>query len=412
MGYRMKLSLFTPTHNTQYLQDAYASIRMQNYENWEWVILPNGASTKVPENIAADPKVKVVEGKRNLHNIGALKRAACDAASGDAFVELDHDDMLAPAYSLRAIADAFKRNNAGFVFSDAAVFRYKRKSPYYSAFSYSGQHGWENYDVDIYGRSLKATRAFKVSPRSLCEIYYSPDHVRCWSRKAYYTAGGHNPSLSVADDHELMVKTYLAGFNFEHTGGCHYLYRMFDRNTVIARNKEIQKQTRKIKQESLPKLIREWASRKPAGTLDLSELKASGWTADKHLEQGLGVDQYAAIVADSELQKMTGEQVREFMNFAYEGLIAGGYLSIVVPEVHSGMGYGDVEWKSHFSATSMGPYTRKNMAKANGNIRCRFQQVALTEVYPSDWHRDNGFKYLRFDLAALKGQRHPGIQHI
>ncbi len=408
----MKLSLFTPTHNPEYLQDAYASLRMQNYENWEWVILPNGVSTKVPENIASDPKVKVVEGKRNLHNIGALKRAACDAASGDAFIELDHDDMLAPACSLSAIADAFSRNNAGFVFSDAAVFRYKRAAPYYSAFSYSGQHGWENYDIEVYGRKLKATRAFEVSPRSLCEIYYCPDHVRCWSRKAYYSAGGHDPSLSVADDHDLMVKTYLAGFNFEHTGGCHYLYRMFDSNTVIKRNKEIQKQTRRIKQESLPKLITEWASRSPAATLNLSELKSNGWVADRHLRQGLGQDQYATVVADSELQKMTGKQVREFMNFAYDALVAGGYLSITVPEVHSGMGYGDVEWQSHFSAMSMGPYTRKNLARANGNIRCRFQQVAITEVYPSDWHRDNGFKYLRFDLAALKGQRHPGIQHI
>ena len=109
---------------------------------------------------------------------------------------------------------------------------------------------------------------------------------------------------------------------------------------------------------------------------------------------------------------MNGTQVREFMNLAYDALIPGGYLTILVPEVHSGLGYADVEWQSRFSVMSMSPYTRRNMAQRNGNITCRFQQVQVTEVYPSDWHRDNNFKYLRFELCALKGQRQPGLKHI
>ena len=117
-------------------------------------------------------------------------------------------------------------------------------------------------------------------------------------------------------------------------------------------------------------------------------------------------------MADTELQWLTGRQVREFMNAAYTALIPGGYLTITVPEVHSGMGYGDVEWQSYFSAVSMYPYTRTNFAKSNGNINCRFQQVNCLEVFPSDWHRDKNFKFLRFELVALKGQRHPGLQHI
>jgi len=343
---------------------------------------------------------------------------ACDSASGHAFVEMDHDDLLVPGQSLQRIADQFDQG-AGFVYSDTAVFRYSHQlnseqqmQTTFMPYTYSPQHGWKSYEIGIYGRKLKATTCFDITPRSLAEIFYCPDHVRCWSRKAYYEAGGHNPELSVCDDHELMIKTYTSGAPFHHTGGCHYLYRMFDHNTVVMRNKQIQQLTKELKEEHTHALIKSWLGRHKHEELDLTELIRTGWDADKHLLQGFGHEQYGHIVADSELQKLSGAQVREFMNEAYEGLVPGGYLSITVPEVHSGMGYGDVEWKSHFSATSMMPYTRRGFAKQNGKIECRFQQINCLEVFPSDWHRDNGFKYLRFELVALKGQRHPGLQHI
>ena len=156
----------------------------------------------------------------------------------------------------------------------------------------------------------------------------------------------------------------------------------------------------------------EWIKRNNFAELDISRLRKNGWHPDRHLMQGFGENEWGHIIADSELQKMTGPQVREFMNLAYCSLVPGGYLTIIVPEVHSGMAFADVEWKSHFSAVSMYPYTRKDFARDNGNIRCRYQQINCTEVYPSEWHKNNGFKFLRFELVALKGQRHPALQHI
>lgn len=414
----MLLSLFTPTHKPTHLLEAYHSLKQQNLKDWEWVILPNGNNVVIPEEIQRDKRVRIVTGGENLHNVGALKRKACDAASGDAFIEFDHDDMLVPGDSLDIIRDKFIKG-AGFVFSDTAVFRFRqemgsdgRLKDLHSPYTYSQQHGWESYPITANGLELLATKCFEVSPRSLAEIYYCPDHVRSWSRKAYYEAGGHNPELSVCDDHELMIKTYLTGAPFVHTGGCQYLYRMFDHNTVIMRNKQIQDITRTLRETHVQGLIKSWLKRKDFAELDLTTLRQSGWNPDRHLLQGFGKDQYGHIIADTELQKLTGIQVREFMNEAYEALVPGGYLSITVPEVHSGMGYGDVEWQSHFSAVSMSPYTRMTSARNNGKVNCRFQQINCLEVYPSEWHRDNGFKFLRFELAALKGQRHPGLQHI
>lgn len=410
------LSLFTPTHNPTYLLEAYNSLKLQTLKEWEWVILPNGENVTIPDPIIRDPRVRIIEDKSNLHNVGALKRKACDATTGSILVEFDHDDVLVPGNTLQVITDKFN-DGAGFVYSDTAVFRFKQQNRVanqsnFGKYTYSSSHGWEDYPIEIYGRELAASRCFDITPRSLAEIYYCPDHVRCWSRKAYYEAGGHDPELSVCDDHDLMIRTYLTGANFVHTGGCHYLYRMFDHNTVVMRNKQIQETTKRLKEANVQALIAAWIKRTGYAELDITKLRQSGWDVDRLLLQGFGNEQYGHIIADTELQRMKGWQVREFMNEAYEALVPGGYLSITVPEVHSGMGYGDVEWKSHFSAMSMTPYTRKAFARQNGKVNCRFQQINCIDVYPSDWHRDNGFKFIRFELVALKGQRHPGLQHI
>ncbi len=406
----MKLSLFTPTHRPTYLLETYHSLNLQTVTDWEWVIVPNGRNVTIPEAIWRDPRVRLVDGSAASSNVGELKRLACDAATGDVLIELDHDDLLVPGQTLATVREKFQAG-AGFVYSDAAVFRFTAQPRAYQEYAYSAAHGWTNYELKVYGRRFLASACFDITPRSLAEIYYCPDHLRSWSRQAYYDAGGHNKWLSVGDDHELMIKTYLNGTKFAHTGGCHYLYRVHDKNTVAERNQTIQQITGQLRDSYLPRLIQAWLTRTGYAALDLTQLRRTGWNPDKHLLQGFGADQYGHIIAKAELQWFSGSQVREFMNEAYKALVPGGYLTIIVPDAQSGAGYADVEWRSRFSAMSMYPYTRR-AATGNNKVQCRFQQINCTDDYLSDWHRESGFKYLRFELVALKGQRHPGLQHI
>jgi O-antigen biosynthesis protein len=37
----MKLSIFTPSHNTKYLKELEETILQQSHEDWEWIILTN-----------------------------------------------------------------------------------------------------------------------------------------------------------------------------------------------------------------------------------------------------------------------------------------------------------------------------------------------------------------------------------
>ena len=154
----MLLSLFTPTHKPTYIHETYTSLKLQTVTDWEWVIVPNGNNVFIPEHVRQDPRVKVIPGAENLSNVGALKRKAVDHCSGDVFIELDHDDLLVPGNSLANIKAKFQEG-AGFVYSDAAVFRFlpdkmwqDKTEPKYKHFIYSEQHGWQNYSFKLYGR--------------------------------------------------------------------------------------------------------------------------------------------------------------------------------------------------------------------------------------------------------------------
>ena len=50
----MLISIFTPTHNTKYLNRLYQTIKNQTYQQWEWIICPNNGAVV---DIKDDPRV-------------------------------------------------------------------------------------------------------------------------------------------------------------------------------------------------------------------------------------------------------------------------------------------------------------------------------------------------------------------
>ena len=37
-----------------------------------------------------------------------------------------------------------------------------------------------------------------------------PNHVRIWERELYHQIGGHNSNVPIMDDHEILIRTFLA----------------------------------------------------------------------------------------------------------------------------------------------------------------------------------------------------------
>lgn len=413
-----KLSLFTPTHDPEHLLDVYAGIQAQAYENWEWVIVFNSGAT-APQPFVDDPRVRMHHTACPNTNIGALKREACELCTGDAFIEMDHDDLLVPR-TLQRIADGIAAG-AGFVYSDVAVFNDGKLD----SWGYSPDWGWEHYPIRIYDKPFIATRNFEISPRSLCEVYFAPDHVRVWSREAYWKAGGHDASLSVGDDHDLICRTYLTGLPFHHTGGCGYLYRYHESNTVKLRNAAIQAQQKANRHKYLAPLIVEWCKRHGHQTIDvLTKMRAGEWHPDhpkRFKEDGqaslLGqrrdeINKYGYITASDCLHLIRPEHLVDFMNAAWRSLLPGGYLTVIVPSPNGRYAIQSPRHRTQFNINTFLHFSRREFAAMLPGVECKFDLIQSEEFYPDDFYKQHDMKMLRVDLCALKGQRHPGPKLI
>jgi glycosyltransferase involved in cell wall biosynthesis len=206
------VSIITPTYKTppEILARTYASLRAQTYTNWEWVIWDDSPGDLVWRQIygfAADDRYRI-RAHRSLipsgGQIGQVKRQAFMVAEGEILVELDHDDELTPN-CLSELVKAFSDLDVGFVYSDWCEINEQGEWCRYPA-GWAFGYGSE-YEIEP-GRWVM--RAPILNRTTLGHIVSAPNHVRAWRTSVYRQIGGHDPSLPIADDYDLCVRTALA----------------------------------------------------------------------------------------------------------------------------------------------------------------------------------------------------------
>src|SRR6201987_4233764 len=158
----MRVSVFTPSHDPRYLDDAFRSLREQSFSDWEWIVLLNrkAPSWGPPE---PDSRVKVRRAPARLRGGGAVKRAACELADGEILVELDHDDTLSRG-CLAQVVDAFHAPGVVFAYSDFAQIN-DDGSPNRERFDPG--HGWEYLPGTVDGSEYDRCLALAPTPHNL-----------------------------------------------------------------------------------------------------------------------------------------------------------------------------------------------------------------------------------------------------
>jgi len=206
------ISVITPTYNTDpdVLARTWACLKRQTFTDWEWIIWDDSTEATVGAQIygfAADERYNLQMHTSHVHsgNIGRVKRKAFMSAEGRILVELDHDDELTPD-ALAIISSTFSDNpDVGFVYSDWCEILPDGLSGRYPdgwGFGY-GSHYWS----DEHG--VWVMSAPEINPTTMKHIVSAPNHVRAWRADVYRKLNGHNPAYVVADDYELIVRTFL-----------------------------------------------------------------------------------------------------------------------------------------------------------------------------------------------------------
>lgn len=409
----MLTSFFTPTHKPTHILETYQSIKNQQGDySWEWVIVINGKITTqdLPDELHKDKRVVIIRGPQDFPGIGAIKNLACQHCRGDVFVELDHDDVLASS-ALHELNVAYSKEPNGFYYSDFINVRENGTCE-----TFNKRFGWETYSCDVNNKTYIACRAFPPSARSLYQIFYAPNHIRAWSRSSYEKVQGHDVTLKIGDDHDLVCRTYIAGVPFVWIKSPIYIYRRWNSNSFVKYNRDIQEQQHKTGNKYLHKLIKEECRRNGSLMLDLGKAEncPSDFTNHTDIYEGLVRNSVGCIRLADTLQRIRRESIIQLMNQCYNVLRAGGWFLSATPSIDDGKGntgrgaFQDPTYCSYWSENNFSYFYHKKHAHSIPTYIGRFQKVRLFTSYPSEWHQKNFVPYVYADLCALKEQRQPG----
>ena len=243
------VTVFTAAYKTgKKIYRAFLSLREQIYTNWEWIIVDDsddgGETFKMLRDLAKkDHRIQVFKPWEHSGIIGKVKNWACSLGKGQILVELDHDDELTDN-ALDYVVRGFKQfPEAGFLYTDCTeIFEDGTNLTYRKGWAF----GYGSYtDVEYKGKVYKSANAPNINAKTIRHIVSSPNHIRAWRKSFYESIGGHNRELHVADDYEIIVRTFLKTRMIRVPKLCYIQY--ISNTTQQVRNRDIHRHVRSIR---------------------------------------------------------------------------------------------------------------------------------------------------------------------
>ena len=414
----MKLSVITPTHKGTYLQELYDSLKDQTHKNWEWLLYLNGGLRKedLPSEIVEDTRVSIHHDLQNplSTNVGYLKNRAFHIASGDILVEVDHDDVITPD-CLEEIAKAFEDPEIGFVYSDNA----KLQDDF---IPYGAEYGWTYKPAFWKGKEYISMDSFEPTANCMGLIWYAPDHVRAWRASVYKEVGGHNIELSILDDQELMMRTYMVT-RFKYIPKTLYFYRIYGDNTWLLRNQEIQEGTVQMMMEWQQRLAERDADLRGLRKIDIGgglypregyesvDIANGDITADLNERWPFEDNSVGVINASHVLEHLHDKH--HSMSEMHRVLADKAWAFIEVPSTDGRGAFQDPTHVSYWNQNVFWYYTQKYYADYIYNDKIKFQAFNVDTYFPNEWMYNNNIPVTRAYLSAIKSDdRRPGPREI
>lgn len=399
------ISYFTAFHKSysDLLQRAYHSLLAQDSNEWEWIILKNGGGRQCDLTfLKNDERVKIFRSE-TTRNIGALKKECVSYCTGEIVAELDYDDELTSNCTSKLI-ETFSDLTIDFAYSDC--YELKDGVPFSP---YSNYYGWKYYEKDGL-----VTASFDPSPASLSYIWYAPNHIRAWRKSFYDSIGGHDSTLEVCDDFDLVCRTYIHG-NMVHIKEPLYKYHHTNENTSGQiskdnRNAKIQELTHTLHDKYIQDICLKWCKLNNYSALDFGgrfdcpkgfvsvDLRDADIIMD--LEKAWEIpDNSVGVIRASHILEHLHDTIH-FFNEAFRVLIPSGFLLIEVPSTSGSGAFSDPTHVKFFNKRSFEYYTNQNISKyIQPQFKGKFQKNRINEYF---WENSD-VSVIQCHMIALKG---------
>lgn len=209
------ISVFTSAFESgERIVRAYESIAMQDETNWEWVIMDDSKSdetwnTYLVPLTERDCRVRIYRKQHNDGFIGSVKRDAAMLCRGRYLVEFDHDDEFSRDDAFALLRDAFdKHPEVALIGSDCSEIYENNLANH--AYPENFGMGFCGYYCERYqNRWINVCRTGPLNGFMIRHIVGVYNHVRAWRASVYRELGGHDQYLNVADDYDLILRTFI-----------------------------------------------------------------------------------------------------------------------------------------------------------------------------------------------------------
>lgn len=189
MEQNIKISAIIPTcDRMDYLPEAIDSIRAQTLPPTEIIVVNNGKNHLPEGSLGDDVQILNLE---PYVGVSAARNAGEDTANGDYLAFLDDDDLWDKDF-LKHLANKIESENAACAFGTRVKF-------------------FPNGKTKAYKNKLPQ----KIPTPNSANFYKAPGfggtNFLVW-QKAFFTVGGFDENLKVAEDQDLFVRIVSAGF--------------------------------------------------------------------------------------------------------------------------------------------------------------------------------------------------------
>jgi O-antigen biosynthesis protein len=189
------VSIITPCYNSEnYIEETINSVLSQTYSNIEYIIIDDG-STDDSWRIISSYKNKLKCFRTKNFGGGYARNFGVKKSSGSYFMFLDSDDIISRDLIENLIKTSL--NNQQCIIGNSWARIIKTSS------------GWEEVrsDLPLYPK-INIINAWLTG-------WYIPPCAILWPKNIYNIVGGWDESLTANQDGDLMLRSFLLGFNIK-----------------------------------------------------------------------------------------------------------------------------------------------------------------------------------------------------
>lgn len=217
------VSVITPAYNEEkYLPDCINSVRNQNYDQIEHIVIDDGSTDNTLKIIKQMEHKHLTWFSKSNEGLPATVNRGLEEASGDIITWLNADDVLFKQSSLATIAQFFEQTGSDFVYGSRAIINADSKI--------------QRVDVPIPWFSSDRLRRYYFSSF----IFFRSDVVEVQTLDTDYQH---------VCDYEFALRAVENGFQFDYVDDILFAQRYHMDTKTSALGDEMRKESRKCKRK-------------------------------------------------------------------------------------------------------------------------------------------------------------------